>query len=77
MPGCNRHSAGSDTGAAEWWMWETTEQIIKPILLELPGPDPVDIAELNVQVQSLAARIAQMERDAFVSPISIVPEPTA
>lgn len=62
-------------GAADWWMRETTEKIIKPILQEFPDPEPVGIAELAVQMQSIAARIAQMKRDAFVSPISVVQGP--
>jgi hypothetical protein len=61
-------------GAADWWVRETTEKIIKPILMEFPDPEPVGIAELTVQMQTIAAKIARMKRDSFVSPISIAKE---
>ena len=53
---------------------ETTEKIIKPILMEFPDPEPVGNAELTVQMQTIAAKIARMKRDSFVSPISIAKE---
>ncbi|MBN9658620.1 MAG: hypothetical protein J0H49_10615 [Acidobacteria bacterium] len=61
------------TGAADWWMKETAAKIISPLLEEFPDPDPAGIVELQAQIETLQAQIAQMKRDAFVAPVVVVP----
>ena len=60
------------TGAADWWLRETSSKIIQPLLAEFPDPDPVGVAEKLVQIQALAAEIERMKRNAFVLPVSEV-----
>jgi hypothetical protein len=65
------------TGAAEWWMMETSEKMIRPILDEFPDPDPVGVSERMVQIQELTAEIADLKRAAFVVPVvPVVPPAT-
>jgi hypothetical protein len=61
------------SGAADWWLKETAEKVIKPILAEFPDPDPVGIAEKMVAIQTLQAEIVQMKQNAFVAPVVVVP----
>jgi hypothetical protein len=60
------------TGAAEWWLRETSDKIIQPLLAEFPDPDPVGVAEKQVRIQALEAEIEEMKRHAFVLPVSMV-----
>ena len=60
------------TGAAEWWLRETSDKIIQPLLAEFPDPDPVGVAEKQVRIQALQAEIDEMKRHAFVLPVSMV-----
>ena len=59
-------------GAADWWMKETADKIIQPLLAEFPDPDPVGVAEKTVRIRALETEIEKMKRDAFVSPLSVV-----
>lgn len=59
------------TGAADWWLRETSTKIIQPLLAEFPDPDPVGVAEKLVQIRALTAEIEQMKRNGFVLPVSI------
>ena len=60
------------TGAADWWMKETADKIIQPLLAEFPALDPVGVAEKAVRIRALETEIEKMKRDAFVAPLSIV-----
>jgi hypothetical protein len=60
------------TGAADWWLRETSDKIIQPLLAEFPDPEPVGVAEKQVRVQALQAEIEEMKRHAFVLPVSMV-----
>ena len=60
------------TGAADWWMKETADKIIQPLLAEFPDPDPVGVAEKAVRIRTLEAEIEKLKRDAFVAPLSVV-----
>ena len=60
------------TGAADWWMKETADKIIQPLLAEFPDPDPIGVAEKAVRIRALETEIEKMKRDAFVVPISVV-----
>ena len=60
------------TGAADWWMKETADKIIQPLLAEFPDPDPVGVAEKTVRIRALETEIEKMKRDAFVAPLSVV-----
>lgn len=59
-------------GAADWWMKETADKIIQPLLAEFRDPDPVGVAEKAVQIRALETEIERMKRDAFVAPLSEV-----
>ena len=60
------------TGAADWWMRETADKIIQPLLAEFPDSDPVGVAERTVRIRALETEIERMKRDAFVAPLSVV-----
>jgi len=60
------------TGAADWWLRETSDKIIQPLLAEFPDPDPVGVAERTVHIQAIQAEIEEMRRHAFVLPVSVV-----
>ena len=60
------------TGAADWWMKETADKIIQPLLAEFPDPDPVGVAEKTVRIRALEAEIEKLRRDVFVAPLSAV-----
>ena len=60
------------TGAADWWLKETADKIIQPLLAEFPDPNPVGVAEKAVRIRALEAEIEKLKRDAFVAPLSIV-----
>lgn len=60
------------TGAADWWMRETADKIIQPLLAEFPDPDPAGVAERMVRIQAIQTEIEEMKRHAFVLPVSVV-----
>ncbi|HNY41796.1 MAG TPA: hypothetical protein PKJ41_15455 [Bryobacteraceae bacterium] len=60
------------TGAADWWLRETSDKIIQPLLAEFPDPDPAGVAERMVRIQTIQAEIEEMKRHAFVLPVSMV-----
>lgn len=60
------------TGAADWWLRETSDKIIQPLLAEFPDPDPIGVAEKTVKIRELEAEIEKMKRDVFVAPLSVV-----
>ena len=60
------------TGAADWWLRETSDKIIQPLLAEFPDPDPQGVAERMVRIQAIQAEIEEMKRHAFVLPVSVV-----
>ncbi len=60
------------TGAADWWLRETSDKIIQPLLAEFADPDPVGVAERMVRIQAIQAEIEEMKRHAFVLPVSVV-----
>lgn len=60
------------TGAADWWLRETSNKIIQPLLTEFPVPGPVGVAERIVRIQAIQAEIEEMKRHAFVLPVSAV-----
>ncbi len=59
-------------GAADWWLRETSDKIIQPLLAEFPDPEPKGVAEKQVRIQALQAEIEEMKRHAFVEPVSVV-----
>jgi hypothetical protein len=59
------------TGAADWWLRETSDKIIQPLLAEFPDPDLVGVAERMVRIQAIQAEIEEMKRHAFVLPVSV------
>lgn len=59
------------SGAADWWMKETADKIIQPLLAEFPDPDPIGVSEKLVQIRALAAEIEEMKRNSFVLPVSM------
>ena len=60
------------TGAADWWLRETSDKIIQPLLAEFPEPDPVGVAEKQVRIQALQAEIEEMKRHFLVAPLSAI-----
>jgi hypothetical protein len=59
-------------GAAGWWLRETSDKVIQPLLAEFPDPDPVDVAERMFRIQAFQTEIKAMKRRAFVLPVSAV-----
>jgi hypothetical protein len=60
------------SGAAEWWLKETSDKIIQPLMAEFPDPEPIGVAERVVQIQKLQSEIDRMKREAIVLPVTIV-----
>ena len=60
------------SGAADWWMKETADKIIQPLLAEFPDPDPVGVAEKTVRIRALETEIEKLKQDSFIAPLSAV-----
>jgi hypothetical protein len=60
------------TGAANRWLRETSYKIIQPLLAEFLNSDPAGVAEKQVRIQAPQAEIEEMNRHAFVLPVSLV-----
>jgi hypothetical protein len=61
------------TGAADWWLRETSDKIIQPLLAEFPDPDPIGVAEKTVRIRALQVEIEKLKCDALVAPLAAVP----